>query len=191
MHIFDYIQFGILVCAIFGMIVSFLMLATVIPGARVGAESYDDPAFRAFVVSLVVLMLDVALWLCTTLWDLKIVPRPVLISICLIGVPALLWHVPGAKPWLATAWEKFRAKAGAQPLAPSKKPWLSKTIGLNAVVAAGLLAEANISSLQGLLPVAKYQIVAFVLPIVNMLLRAYTSQGVSFKPAMPQGEAIP
>lgn len=73
------------------------------------------------------------------------------------------------------------------PAAPSKKPWLSKTILLNALVAALLLAEANISGLQGFLPAAKYEVVAFLLPIVNMLLRVYTSQGLSFKPVMPPG----
>jgi hypothetical protein len=181
MHTVDYIHFCILVCGIIGMIVSFLMLATNTPAERVGAEGFDDPAFKAFIISVGVVVLDVAVWLLTLLWNLTIFPHAELIGFFLVGLVA----------WLAVAWEKFRVKPAQKPLAPSKKPWLSKTIVLNAMVAAGLLAEANIAGLQGVLPASKYQIVAFVLPIVNMLLRAYTSQGVSFKPAAPQAEVAP
>lgn len=87
------------------------------------------------------------------------------------------------------AWGIARYLAVQQTLAATKKPWLSKTILLNSLVAALLLAEAKVSSLQGFLPDSKYQIVAFALPILNMLLRVYTSQGLSFRPAMPRGEA--
>lgn len=157
MQIFEYIQFGVLVCAIIGMIVSFLRMAGFIPGAWI----------------------VFAIWVMVILWNLKVVPHSELIGFCLVALAA----------WLTVAWEKFRVKAALQPVAPSKKPWLSKTILINAVVAAGLLAEANVSSLQGFLPATKYQIVAFVLPIVNMLLRAYTTKGLSFKPALPQDGA--
>ena len=75
------------------------------------------------------------------------------------------------------------------PLLTAKKPWWSKTLLLNSLIAALLLAEANVKSLQGILPDSKYEIVAFSLPIINMLLRVYTSQGISFKPQMPLGEA--
>jgi len=70
----------------------------------------------------------------------------------------------------------------------TKSPFLSKTLWLNVIVAAGLRAEANIALLQGILPADKYAWAAFGLPIANMLLRAVTSSGLSFKPTMPQGE---
>lgn len=67
--------------------------------------------------------------------------------------------------------------------------WLSKTIWVNGVIATLLLAEANIASLQGLLPDWAHKSLMFGLPIVNLWLRAFTSQGLSFKPQMPKGEA--
>jgi hypothetical protein len=84
----------------------------------------------------------------------------------------------------------WRKLVPAPVAAPPKKPWLSKTIVVNALVAALLLAEDKLGFLQGLLPASKYQIVAFTLPIVNMLLRVYTTQGLSLKtPQPPAGDA--
>jgi len=66
--------------------------------------------------------------------------------------------------------------------------WESKTVWFNTIVAALLLAEQNVDSLQGLMPDWLHKLAVFSLPIVNMLLRAITSKGISFKPQMPQGE---
>lgn len=79
----------------------------------------------------------------------------------------------------------INAHAGAE----MKHWWQSKTLWINGIIATLLLAEANIASLQGLLPEWAHQSLMFGLPIVNMWLRAVTSQGLSFKPQMPQGEA--
>jgi hypothetical protein len=70
------------------------------------------------------------------------------------------------------------------------KHWMrSKTLWVNGIVATLLLAETNIQSLQGLLPAWAHQSLIFGLPIVNMWLRMTTTQGLSFKPQMPKGEA--
>lgn len=69
-----------------------------------------------------------------------------------------------------------------------KSVWLSKTFLFNTAVGLLLLAEENVSGLQGLLPPSKYQILAFTLPMVNLVLRFYTKQGVSFKPPAPSAE---
>lgn len=79
------------------------------------------------------------------------------------------------------AWRAARAYASCAACRPVKTMWLSKTLFVNSVIAAMLLAEANISKLQGILPENKYSIVAFVLPLVNLMLRFYTSQGVVLK----------
>lgn len=86
----------------------------------------------------------------------------------------------------AVAWNLAGQLTSYPACDTAKRPWMSKTIWLNAIVAAGLLAEANIETLKGLLPDNKYALVAFGLPILNMLLRAYTSRGLSFKPQMPE-----
>ena len=67
--------------------------------------------------------------------------------------------------------------------------WQSKTIWINGCIATLLLAEANIAALQGLLPEWAHKSLMFGLPVVNLWLRVFTSQGLSFKPQMPQGEA--
>lgn len=67
--------------------------------------------------------------------------------------------------------------------------WRSKTLWVNGIVATFLLAETNIQSLQGVLPEWVHKSLIFGLPIINMWLRAVTSQGLSFNPSMPQGEA--
>lgn len=66
--------------------------------------------------------------------------------------------------------------------------WQSKTVWFNLIVAALLLAEQNVEALQGLVPDWLHKLAVFSLPIVNMVLRFITSQGVSFKPQLPQGE---
>jgi hypothetical protein len=68
------------------------------------------------------------------------------------------------------------------------KPWWkSKTMWLNLIAATLLLAEKNIEALSGIIPVSLYKTVIFGLPIANIWLRVITSQGLSFKPRMPQG----
>lgn len=59
-----------------------------------------------------------------------------------------------------------------------KKVIKSRTIWLNFVVATLLLAEANITGLQGLLPDGTYKIVAFALPMLNLWLRMGTTRGL-------------
>jgi hypothetical protein len=62
-----------------------------------------------------------------------------------------------------------------------KKAWyVSKTIWFNTFVAAMLLAEQNISALQGLLPDSTYKLAAFSVPFVNMLLRVISTKGLAF-----------
>lgn len=84
------------------------------------------------------------------------------------------------------AWRLSGDLANSACAATIKHPWFSKTLWLNGLVAVGLLAEENIEKLQGILPQNKYAWIAFGLPIANMILRAYTTQGLSFKPQMPQ-----
>lgn len=189
MQYLGYIQYGIFALAIIGIVVSVMMMSNLIPGSRIGAEDYDNPAFKAFVVSLAVLVADVAVGLGVFLWH-QDVPRVLSMSVYGFIVVTGVLVMPGVRPWLRSAWQNVRGSARAATLAEVKKPWLSKTIVINALVAALLLADANISGLQGFLPASKYQIVAFLLPIVNMLLRAYTTKGLSFKPAIPQDGAV-
>ena len=60
------------------------------------------------------------------------------------------------------------------------KPWWhSKTLWLNATVAALAAFEASTGVLQPLVPVNIYAALAVVLPVVNAVLRILTTQGVS------------
>jgi hypothetical protein len=59
------------------------------------------------------------------------------------------------------------------------KPWYqSKTIIINALVAALVAVEAVSGLLQPLLPVSIYTAVAVGLPIINAVLRVITSEGL-------------
>lgn len=61
-----------------------------------------------------------------------------------------------------------------------KKPWYaSKIIQLNAIAAALVVAEANVGMFQQLLPVNFYAIVATALPLLNAILRLFTTKAVS------------
>lgn len=62
-----------------------------------------------------------------------------------------------------------------------KKWWKSKVVWFNLIVALLLLAEANITKLQGLLPDDKYQLAAFALPIINLFMRFLSTQGLCTK----------
>lgn len=59
------------------------------------------------------------------------------------------------------------------------KPWyLSKTLIVNALVMALATAESQLNILQPLLPVSVWQLVAFLLPVVNAALRVVTTNGI-------------
>jgi hypothetical protein len=67
----------------------------------------------------------------------------------------------------------------------SKAWWKSRTLQVNALallLLGGLdLAQQNIAQLHGLLTPNVYAGIAFALPIVNMFLRAITTQGIHFR----------
>lgn len=61
-----------------------------------------------------------------------------------------------------------------------KKPWYqSKTIWLNSAVAMLAVAEIKLGTIQPLVPVNFYALVAFGLPLLNAALRIITTQGLS------------
>lgn len=63
----------------------------------------------------------------------------------------------------------------AEPAAPCK-PWFeSRTLWLNALAAGLLTLEASTGALQPLLPVNVYAAVAIALPVLNAMLRVMTS----------------
>lgn len=62
----------------------------------------------------------------------------------------------------------------------TRKPWWkSKTLLVNAAVAALVALETNTNLLQPYLPVNFYTALAVGLPIVNAVLRIVTTQGLS------------
>lgn len=65
---------------------------------------------------------------------------------------------------------------------PKKRWWRSRTLQVNAAVAALVALEAGTGLLQPLLPVNIYTAVAVGLPIVNAVLRVVTSQGLTARP---------
>jgi hypothetical protein len=109
------------------------------------------------------------------------------IYIVLFGTPASI-DAEGRSQRVGPA-QAWKIARGASPKdTASHKPWwCSKTLWLNALIATFLLAESNVSALQGLLPDTLQKWLVFGLPIVNIWLRAITSQGLSFKPKMPIG----
>ena len=54
----------------------------------------------------------------------------------------------------------------------------SRTMMLNALIATLLLAESNMTQLQGFLPESTYKVVAFALPFINLWLRLGTSSSL-------------
>lgn len=64
------------------------------------------------------------------------------------------------------------------PITPPKSRFRSKTHWVNALVIALMGAETQLNVLQPLLPVNVFLLVAFLLPVVNMLLREMTDRGV-------------
>jgi hypothetical protein len=109
------------------------------------------------------------------------------IYIVLFGTPASM-DAEGRSQRVspAQAWSIARG-ASPKDTASHKPWWCSKTLWLNALAASFLLAEANVRALQGLVPDTLQKWLVFGLPIANVWLRVITSQGLSFKPKMPQG----
>lgn len=63
---------------------------------------------------------------------------------------------------------------------PPVKHWLaSRTLIINAMALALLAAEAQVNVLQPLLPVNVYALVAFLLPVVNAVLRVVTTTALT------------
>lgn len=113
----------------------------------------------------------------------------IFLSILLFGTPACA-SAEGKRMRvsMAEAWRVAGELASGREL-PCVKPWWhSKTVWFNFIVAGCLIAEGNIEQLQGLLPANTYKVIAFGLPIVNIWLRGLATQGLSFKPRMPNSE---
>lgn len=70
----------------------------------------------------------------------------------------------------------------ANAVVTETKPWWrSKTIVVNALVAALVALEAGTGLLRPLLPVNFYTVVAVGLPIINAMLRVITTQALTLK----------
>ena len=65
------------------------------------------------------------------------------------------------------------------PMTPPKSRLRSKTHWFNLFVIALMGAETQLDLLQPLLPVNVYALVAFLLPLANLLLRELTDRGVA------------
>ena len=64
------------------------------------------------------------------------------------------------------------------PVTPPKPRWRSKTYLANGAILALAAAELHWSFLQPLLPMNVYQLFAFLLPVINFVLREFTDRGV-------------
>lgn len=67
----------------------------------------------------------------------------------------------------------------------AKPPLHSRTLWLNALALAVALAEAKLQLLQGLLPVNVYVLLAFALPVLNVMLRMVTSMPLDLPGTQP------
>lgn len=78
------------------------------------------------------------------------------------------------------------------PVTPPKSRSRSKTYWANGALLALVAAEQHWSFLQPLLPVNVYQLFAFLLPVMNFVLREFTNSGVGTvrqaPPALPGTE---
>jgi hypothetical protein len=185
MSVFHTIMLVVGLLALIGFIVCVLGLAGVLPYGRAASkDGWDSPYLCAMLVSSVVFALAVVLDGLVFVWehDPTHIAAPGLATLFLLLIEMWARRVLDAS--LLGWWRKL---VPAPVAAPPKKPWLSKTILVNALVTGLLIAENKLGFLQGVLPASKYQIVAFTLPIVNMLLRVYTTQGVSLKPQQQAG----
>lgn len=64
------------------------------------------------------------------------------------------------------------------PVTPTKSRLRSKTYWFNLVILALAGMEMQLQVLKPLLPIDVFQLIVFVLPIVNMVLREFTDRGV-------------
>ncbi|MDO9094459.1 MAG: hypothetical protein Q8R98_03660 [Rubrivivax sp.] len=73
---------------------------------------------------------------------------------------------------------------------PTKLWWKSRTLWLNVLVLVLAAAETQLNVLQPLLPVNVYGLVAFGLPLLNVLLRAVTAARLTLTqpPTEPKGQ---
>lgn len=76
-----------------------------------------------------------------------------------------------------------------QVRAASKPWWRSRTLWLNVLVLLAAAAETRLQLLQPLLPVNVYSLVAFGLPLLNVLLRVVTQQPLSLGAQAPADAA--
>lgn len=65
------------------------------------------------------------------------------------------------------------------PMTPPKSRIRSKTYWVNALVMALMAVETQFYVLQPLVPVNVYLLVAFLLPVANLVLRELTDRGVA------------
>lgn len=71
-------------------------------------------------------------------------------------------------------------------LLPAVKPWYaSRTLWLNAIVLGLAAAEARLGLLKDVLPISLFQLLAFALPVVNLVLRTVTSTAITAQPLPP------
>lgn len=76
-------------------------------------------------------------------------------------------------------------------LLPAVKPWYgSRTLWLNAIVLGLAAAEARLGLLKDVLPISLFQLLAFALPVVNLVLRTVTSTAIAAGP-QPTTQANP
>lgn len=184
MNIIHWILFSVSACGFVVLIMSFHKMSKFIPSGHIEPESYFISGCIPFICSVVVILVDMVLCVAIEVQDVY-VRRGVVLFMTIIATVLLIILHDSVGAGLQKMWAKIKAPPTA---APSKHPWLSKTIIFNAAVAAMVLAERNIASLQGFLSPGAYQALFFMVPIVNMLLRAITTQGLSFTPTAYQAD---
>jgi hypothetical protein len=66
-----------------------------------------------------------------------------------------------------------------QSVPNAKKWWQSKTIWFNAIASSLIIVEQNLPVLQTILPPNISVVLLVAVPVVNMVLRSVTTQGIS------------
>jgi hypothetical protein len=77
------------------------------------------------------------------------------------------------------------------PMTPPKPRWKSKTYWASAIALSLAGAESQLHFVQAVLPGNAYAWIAFVLPIVNMVIREYTSTPVGTIKEVPAAACCP
>lgn len=62
---------------------------------------------------------------------------------------------------------------------PAKPWWQSRVLWVNAIALGLAAAESRLQLLQGVLPLNAYELLAFVLPVANAVLRMVTSTAIA------------